>query len=95
MAVLGGPTPHETAVAIGQRIVDMIGEPFHLGVDGPVRIGASVGIARAGHGTDVGRLLCEADAAMYDAKVAGRGRFCVAEAGSPPPAPARNLRAIS
>jgi diguanylate cyclase (GGDEF)-like protein len=75
VAVLGGQTSQGTAVAIGQRIVGLIGEPFHLGVDRPVRIGASVGLARARPGVDVAHLLHEADSAMYDAKLQGRGRL--------------------
>ena len=63
----------EEASLIAQRAVDALREPIKVG-DVIVEIGASAGIA-----TEVGRstaaqLLGAADAAMYRAKRAGRGR---------------------
>jgi len=48
--------------------------PFVLGIGEPVQIGASVGIATAGQGTDVAGLVRAADIAMYQAKARGRGQ---------------------
>lgn len=60
---------------IAQRLVDLMGRPFLI--DGQqINIGASVGIAVLGHGTDeVDKLLRHADLALYDAKGAGRGTY--------------------
>ena len=41
---------------------------------GAITLHAAVGVATAGSGHDVGTLLAEADAAMYAAKAAQRGR---------------------
>jgi PleD family two-component response regulator len=43
-------------------------------------VGTSVGVAYGRPGAEVGRLLKEADAAMYAAKASGRGRVAVAAA---------------
>jgi diguanylate cyclase (GGDEF)-like protein len=75
VAVLRGDVASDLADTIGQRIVDSIAQPFHVGLDHPVRIGASVGVARAEVGADVNELLTTADAAMYEAKLRGRGRL--------------------
>jgi diguanylate cyclase (GGDEF)-like protein len=76
VAVLNGLTTGQGASAIADRIVATMGRPFHLSVEDPVSIGASVGIAFAQAGMDVAAVLREADSAMYEAKVGGRGR-CV------------------
>jgi diguanylate cyclase (GGDEF)-like protein len=41
---------------------------------GAITLRASVGVATVGSGRDVGRLLAEADASMYDVKARGRRR---------------------
>ena len=58
--------------AVAQRIVAAIGEP--VPVDGrPLTVGVSVGVARcAPAGDDLDGLLGRADAAMYEAKAAGK-----------------------
>lgn len=80
----------DDAEALGQRIVDDVSEPIDL--DGvQVRVGASVGITTLEHGSDDGehahdgeridRWIIDAqrraDAALYEAKRSGRGRFVV------------------
>jgi diguanylate cyclase (GGDEF)-like protein/PAS domain S-box-containing protein len=82
-------TDLDGAMAIAERIVEAVAEPIHVGgASGSgrgedVQVGASVGI---GHSTgfppgeliDPDRLLLQADAAMYDAKRAGKGRAVAA-----------------
>ena len=72
--LLRGPASAADAVAVGERLVEALGEPFEI--DGsPVRIGTSVGVAHCpGDGTSVDALLRSADAAMYGAKRSGKGR---------------------
>jgi diguanylate cyclase (GGDEF)-like protein len=61
------------ASSVANRIVELMSRPFII--DGQqVNIGASVGIAALGHGTDTSvDLLRHADLALYEAKAAGRG----------------------
>ena len=65
-------TPDE-AVAIGERIREVLGQPFGLAV-GPVSVDASIGIAFA-RMPDADDLLAWADQALYRAKRKGRGRI--------------------
>jgi diguanylate cyclase (GGDEF)-like protein len=66
------------AAGVARELIRVLGQPFH--VDGrAVRLGASIGIAVfPEHGEDGDALVRKADAAMYQAKQAGRGgvRFC-------------------
>lgn len=65
----------ERAEDVVRRVLDALREPFHLG-DESLFVSASVGIAcYPQHGHDYGVLLARADAAMYEAKAAGRNRF--------------------
>ncbi len=68
------------AVALAQRLVQRLGEPFDL--DGHhVLVGASLGMATApDDGTDAEQLLKNADLALYRAKHSGGGRICRFEA---------------
>ncbi|QTE29529.1 putative bifunctional diguanylate cyclase/phosphodiesterase [Pengzhenrongella sicca] len=59
------------ANTLAERIVDASREPVRLGASS-LRVTASVGIARSSGAPDLGRLLREADAALYSAKEAGR-----------------------
>ena len=64
---------HE-AGALARRVVDAVEAPWRLD-DHEVTITASVGVVIAGPSrTDAGALLRDADAAMYRAKAAGKGR---------------------
>jgi diguanylate cyclase (GGDEF)-like protein len=67
------------AIALAQRLVAELAQPFYL--DGQcIHIGASVGIAISpGSGCDSDQLLKQADLAMYAAKDAGRGGYCLFE----------------
>lgn len=64
---------------IAERIVQALEQPFDL--DGQTaNIGASIGIALAPeHGVDADVLTKRADLALYQAKGAGRGRWCFFE----------------
>lgn len=69
----------EQATALAARI---LGELHHASVEfsgGSVVVGASVGIAAAGPGETTETLLRDADLAMYQAKLRGRGRYVVYE----------------
>ena len=68
----------DEVTAMAERIVESLAQPFsHHGVD--VTIGASVGVAISKDGElDHDALLAEADAALYQAKADGRGRWCLA-----------------
>jgi diguanylate cyclase (GGDEF)-like protein/PAS domain S-box-containing protein len=77
--VLCPATDIDGATRIATRIIAAVSEPIRLAGES-VMLGASVGVAHHGAGAanpDV--LLLEADAAMYTAKRAGRGRLAVAD----------------
>jgi diguanylate cyclase (GGDEF)-like protein/PAS domain S-box-containing protein len=73
--VLNDAKDATAAQAVARKIVGLLGEEFQ--VDGKtIRIGASVGVALAMNGQDtIQGLLQRADAALYQAKRTGRGRF--------------------
>jgi diguanylate cyclase (GGDEF)-like protein len=66
-------TDEPTASQVAARLVAALGEPFHFN-HRPISIGASVGVVTAPPGGDPQSQLRRADAAMYSAKAAGRGR---------------------
>lgn len=72
----------DQAMGLAQRVVAMLAQP--LSVEGvEVQVGASVGVAMApGAGDDAETLMRHADAAMYEAKAAGRGAVRVYGAGA-------------
>jgi diguanylate cyclase (GGDEF)-like protein/PAS domain S-box-containing protein len=63
---------------VAERLIAAVGEPIE--VEGAtVRVGVSIGIVAADRSTtDADVLLTRADAAMYEAKSAGRGRYVFA-----------------
>jgi diguanylate cyclase (GGDEF)-like protein/PAS domain S-box-containing protein len=65
----------EDAAALGSRIIENLSRPYVLeGLE--ARISPSIGISRYPRdGREVGILLRNADAAMYDAKLAGRNTY--------------------
>jgi len=78
-AVLCGPVPDElTSLAVGQRLLSAASRPLPTQT-ATVTVGASLGITTvSGQGrleATVEALLAEADAALYSAKRAGRGRL--------------------
>jgi diguanylate cyclase (GGDEF)-like protein/PAS domain S-box-containing protein len=65
------------AIEIANRLLEAMGHPFIVR-DGETYVGVSVGIALANSGEETAdELLRDADAAMYHAKEAGRGRVAV------------------
>ncbi len=60
---------------LGDAVIAALAQPFDL-ADGPVTIGASVGVAlRPDHGATLHDLMRAADAAMYQSKEEGRARM--------------------
>jgi len=72
-----GREQREEAIALANRVLDLLASTFDI--DGhQVITGTSIGIAFApAHGTDVDQLMKHADLALYQAKSAGRNRYCV------------------
>jgi diguanylate cyclase (GGDEF)-like protein len=64
------------AAAIGQRIVDLLAEPFVL-TSGTASITASVGLAMGNATIEPSELVHLADLAAYKAKAAGRSQLSV------------------
>jgi diguanylate cyclase (GGDEF)-like protein/PAS domain S-box-containing protein len=74
---LSRETARDRAGEIAQRLLDAMGHPFVVR-DAETYVSASVGIALADGGDETAdELLRDADAAMYAAKEAGRGRVAV------------------
>ena len=62
------------------RLLDLFNEPFSVS-DSDFDISASIGVALCpDHGQDLDTLLMNADAAMYQAKEAGKNFFCIYDA---------------
>jgi len=71
----------DQAAALADRILVALHDTPVEFAGGTVVIGASVGIAAAGPGETTETLLRNADLAMYQAKLRGRGRYVVYESG--------------
>ncbi len=76
--LLDGAGP-DTAVAMADRVVAVLQQPIVIG-ELRLRLTVSVGVAVARAGSTPETLLSEADAAMYEAKGAGKNRLAVFEA---------------
>ena len=60
---------------VADRLIETISRPLTID-DAEIEVGVSIGLVVAGIGTDVAdSLMAAADAAMYRAKAAGRGRY--------------------
>ncbi len=81
----------DTARVLGERLLDSIRDLEVRVDDTPLKITASVGIARLEPGEDVASWLERADRALYQAKEGGRDRLCVD--GGRPGTPASNTPA--
>lgn len=68
-----GPTAEE----LGTRLVSAVSRPYTVGA-GTVQVGVSIGIACAEADLGPDALLARADAALYTAKAAGKGRCALA-----------------
>jgi diguanylate cyclase (GGDEF)-like protein len=61
-----------------ERILEVLRQPFLLeGINEPITISASIGIASSSPGTTAEDLLRDADVALYEAKAAGKNRAVV------------------
>jgi diguanylate cyclase (GGDEF)-like protein len=75
--VVQAPLAH--AAELAERLREVIGEAPIATAAGPIEVTASVGVAEmAPRDTDLGRLLQRTDAALYEAKRAGRDRVAKA-----------------
>jgi diguanylate cyclase (GGDEF)-like protein len=71
----------QDATGVAEKIHAMLKQPFTLAQGQTVRISSSAGIAiYPEHGRDEATLTSHADAAMYQAKTAGRDRFVLFQA---------------
>ncbi|MEV6303311.1 GGDEF domain-containing protein [Actinoplanes sp. NPDC051861] len=74
VVLIDGLATPDAYKSVCDAIHQAVGEPVAI-EGGPVRVGVSIGVAISGDGTvDSDHLLREADAAMYRAKSASRGR---------------------
>ncbi|AXK83169.1 GGDEF domain-containing protein [Pseudolabrys taiwanensis] len=75
-----GLTP-DRAITLGEHLIAAIATSYDLGDNIAISIGVSVGIAMAPeHGAKFADLLAVADAALYEAKLSGKSRCCMASA---------------
>jgi diguanylate cyclase (GGDEF)-like protein len=79
VVLIDGGDLHVAPELVAERVLDVLRQPFELdGVDVPVRISASVGIASGlpAHAEDLVR---DADVALYEAKGSGKNVYAVFE----------------
>jgi EAL domain-containing protein (putative c-di-GMP-specific phosphodiesterase class I) len=74
LVLLDGHADAAECARVAQRMLAAIAAPFEV-AKRTVRIACSIGIARLDPGADAGRLIANADAAMYAAKRAGGSTF--------------------
>ena len=79
IVLLAEVTAPENVTTVAEKIIQVVGQPVML-PEGEARVGVSIGIVVAhGDGVTGESLMQEADAAMYEAKRAGKNRFIVRE----------------
>jgi diguanylate cyclase (GGDEF)-like protein len=79
--VVAGDPAIDHALALGERIIEVMTAPIALPGGARVNIGMSIGIAAApDHGADPEALLFAADAALYEAKSSGKSCWRLASA---------------
>jgi diguanylate cyclase (GGDEF)-like protein/PAS domain S-box-containing protein len=79
--VIGGVHSGDEALAWGDYLRAVVGEPLRLAAGRTLGLQASVGVCRASGGSDPDRLLRDADLAMLEAKNRRRGRAALFDAG--------------
>jgi diguanylate cyclase (GGDEF)-like protein/PAS domain S-box-containing protein len=73
--IIPGLTNMDDSCRIAAKLVDSLAEPFTIG-EATVTVGASVGVAMfPDHAQDADSLVAAADAAMYQAKQRGKGKY--------------------
>lgn len=77
VAVLEGISTPDMAMAVAERLIAELAQPIAVD-DSHHVVGVSIGIALRKDGSDAQALVDAADAAMYQAKQAGRGRAVLA-----------------
>lgn len=69
----------DAAERVAQKMVEAFAEtPFHIGDAEPISVTASLGVSIYRGHPDYARVISEADAALFDAKKAGRNRYALA-----------------
>lgn len=76
MVIAHGADPTRILASLAGGLTDALREPFDVGgVEVVMKASIGAAVADAGSGIEPDRLIAEADAAMYHAKMAGRGRW--------------------
>jgi len=73
-AILMAGATEQAAALLAQRVLDSVSRPAQLGAH-KVQVGVSIGIALSAMGQSASALLGNADAALYQAKISGRGTY--------------------
>lgn len=83
----GSENAREHCIALAQRLIDAVSQPIFL-PGGMAEVGASVGIAIfSERESSIERCIQKADAAMYQAKKAGKGSYALADPAEESPVP--------
>ncbi|WP_026280773.1 bifunctional diguanylate cyclase/phosphodiesterase [Thioalkalivibrio sp. ALE30] len=76
VVIIEDAADHRELEARARQLLALIAEPFAVGGWSDLQVGASIGIALyPDDATEAGELITQADAAMYEAKDAGRNTF--------------------
>ncbi|HIJ64283.1 MAG TPA: bacteriohemerythrin [Rhodospirillaceae bacterium] len=79
LVMLGGLDSPDEAVPVARKLIDCLSEPIQLPNEQDCKVGASIGISvYPENGTEMDRLLVGADAAMYQSKNSGGGKYTYA-----------------